>query len=39
VSLRAAFGGLRPARLLLSWPAATTTVAAIITMLAVHAGG
>jgi len=39
VSLRAAFRGLRPARLLLSRPAATTTMAAIITALAVHAAG
>jgi zinc transporter ZupT len=37
VSLRAAFHGLRPARLLLSRPAATTTMAAIVTALAVHA--
>ena len=35
VSLRAAFRGLRPARLLLSRPAATTTMAAILTVLAV----
>ena len=35
VSLRAAFRGLRPARLLLSRPAATATMAAIITVLAV----
>jgi zinc transporter ZupT len=39
VRLRAAFRGLRPARLLLSRPAATTTVAAIVTALAVHAAG
>src|SRR5215470_2658691 len=39
VSLRAAFRGLPPARLLLSRPAATTTMAAIITALAVHAVG
>jgi ZIP family zinc transporter len=39
VSLRAAFRGLRPARMLLSRPAATTTMAAIITALAVHAVG
>ena len=39
VSLRAAFRGLRPARLLLSRPAATTTMAAIVTALAVHAVG
>lgn len=37
VSLRAAFRGLRPARLLLSAPAATTTMAAVVTVLAVHA--
>ena len=37
VSLRAAFRGLRPAGLLLSAPAATTTMAAIVTMLAVYA--
>lgn len=36
VSLRAAFHGLRPAHLLLSRPAATTTMAAIVTALAVH---
>jgi ZIP family zinc transporter len=35
VSLRAAFIGLRPTRLLLSRPAATVTMAAIITVLAV----
>jgi len=39
VSLRAAFGGLRPARLLFSRPAAATTLAAMITALAVHAAG
>ena len=39
VSLRAAFRGLRPARVLLSRPAATTTMAAIITALAVHTVG
>jgi len=39
VSLRAAFRGLRPARLLLSRPAATTTIAAMVTALAVHAVG
>ena len=39
VSLRAAFRGLRPARLFLSLPAATTTMAAILTALAVHAVG
>jgi zinc transporter ZupT len=36
ISLRAAFRGLRPTRLLLSRPAATTTTAAIVTALAVH---
>ena len=39
VSLRAAFRGLPPTRLLLSRPAATTTMAAIVTMLAVHGVG
>jgi zinc transporter ZupT len=39
VSLRAAFRGLRPARLLLSRPAATAAMAAIVTPLAVHAAG
>jgi ZIP family zinc transporter len=39
MSLRAAFRGLRPARILLSRPAATTTMAAIVTALAVHAAG
>jgi zinc transporter ZupT len=39
VSLRAAFRGLRPARLLLSRPAATTGVAAIVTVLAVYGAG
>ena len=39
VSLRAAFRGLRPARLLLSLPAATTIMAAIVTAVAVHAAG
>jgi ZIP family zinc transporter len=38
-SLRAAFRGLRPARLLLSRPAAAATTAAILTTLAVHAVG
>jgi zinc transporter ZupT len=38
-SLRAAFRGLRPARLLLSRPAAASTTAAILTTLAVHAVG
>ena len=36
VSLRAAFRGLRPTRLLLSGPAATRTMAAIVTVLAVY---
>ena len=39
VSLRAAFHGPRPARLLVSRPAATTTMAAIVTALAVYAAG
>jgi ZIP family zinc transporter len=39
VSLRAAFRGLRTSRLLLSPLAATTTMAAILTALAVHAVG
>jgi hypothetical protein len=39
VSLRAAFRGPRPADLLLSRPAAATTMAAIVTALAVHADG
>jgi len=39
VSLRAAFRGLRPTRLLLSRPAAVTTTAAIFTALAVHTIG
>jgi hypothetical protein len=39
VSLRAAFRGLRPARLLLSRPASTTTMAAIVTVLAVRGAG
>jgi len=39
VSLRAAFHGLRPAQLLLSPAAATTTMAAIVTVLAVHGAG
>jgi hypothetical protein len=39
ISLRAACHGLSPARFLLSGPAAATTVAAAITMLAVHASG
>ena len=39
VSLRAAFRGLRPTRLLLFRPAATTTMTAILTALAVHPAG
>lgn len=39
VSLRAAFLGLRTSRILLSQLAATTTMAAIVTALAVHAAG
>lgn len=39
VSLRAAFHGLRTSRLLLSHPAAATTMAAIITALAIHTAG
>jgi hypothetical protein len=39
VSLRAAFRGVRPAQLLLSRAAATTTMAAIVTVLAVHVAG
>jgi ZIP family zinc transporter len=39
VSLRAAFRGLGPARLLLSRAAATTAMAAVVTVLAVHAAG
>jgi zinc transporter ZupT len=39
VSLRAAFHGLRTSRLLLSPTAAATTMAAIITALAVHTAG
>jgi hypothetical protein len=39
VSLHAAFRGLRTSRLLLSPLAATTTMAAILTALAVHAVG
>jgi hypothetical protein len=37
VSLRTAFHGLGTSRILLSQPAATTTMAAIVTALAVHA--
>ena len=39
VSLRAAFHGPRPARRLLSRPAAATAMAAILTALAVHMAG
>ena len=39
VSLRAAFHGLRPTRLLLSRPAAATTMTAIVTVLAVYGTG
>jgi len=39
VSLSAAFGGLRPTRLLLSAPAAATTTAAVVTVLAVRGIG
>jgi ZIP family zinc transporter len=39
VSLRAAFGGLQPTRLLLSGPAAASTMAAIATVLAVYGAG
>ena len=39
VSLRAAFRGVRPARLLLSQPAAATVTAAILTTVAVHLVG
>lgn len=39
VSLRAAFRGLPPARLLLSRPAAATTMAAIVAVLAVYVAG
>jgi hypothetical protein len=39
VSLRAAFRGPRPTRRLVSRTAATTTMAAILTALAVHALG
>jgi hypothetical protein len=39
VSLRAAFGGPRPTRLLLSRAAVTTTMAAIVTVLAAHGAG
>ena len=39
VSLRAACHNLRPSRLVFSGPAAATTVAAAITVLAVHAAG
>jgi zinc transporter ZupT len=39
VSLRAAFRGLRPARFLLSGPAAASTMAAIVTVIAVNGVG
>ena len=39
VSLRAAFGGLRPTRLLHSGPAAASAMAAIVTVLAVYGAG
>jgi hypothetical protein len=39
VSLRASLRGLRPAGLLLSRPAVATTMAAIVTALAVHVAG
>jgi zinc transporter ZupT len=39
ISLRAAFRGLRPARLLLSQPAAATVTAAVLTTVAVHLAG
>ena len=39
VSLRAAFHGLRTSRVLLSRPAAATTMAAVVTGLAVHVAG
>jgi zinc transporter ZupT len=39
VSLRAAFHGLRTSRVLLSYPAAATTTAAVLTTLAVQAAG
>src|SRR5215470_7129786 len=39
VSLRAAFRGLRPTRQLLSRAAAATTMAAVVTVLAVHGAG
>ena len=39
LSLRVAFHGLRTSRLLLSHPAAATTMAAVVTALAVHAVG
>jgi ZIP family zinc transporter len=39
VSLRVAFQGLPPTRLLLSHPAAATTTAAVLTAVAVHAAG
>jgi hypothetical protein len=39
VSLRAAFHGLRPRQLLVSRPAAVTTTAAVVTILAVYGAG
>jgi hypothetical protein len=39
VSLRAAFRGLRPRQLLVSRPAAVTTTAAVVTILAVYGAG
>jgi zinc transporter ZupT len=39
VSMRAAFRGLRPSQLLVSRPAAVTTVAAVVTVLAVYGAG
>jgi ZIP family zinc transporter len=39
VSLRAAFRGLRPRQLLVSRPAAVTTTAAVVTVLAVYGAG
>jgi zinc transporter ZupT len=39
VSLRVAFHGLHPARLLFSHPAAATTMAAVLTAVAVHVAG
>jgi ZIP family zinc transporter len=39
VSLRAAFRGLRPSQLLVSRPAAVTTTAAVVTVLAIYGAG